>query len=79
MWHSLDFSVTFLGVKLSIFAIEMHGKWKSFYKVLFFFVLFFFFLGVLGSFKEYFTYIKQIVHQRWAKTGEPVKKTPDHL
>ena len=29
------------------------------------------FFGVLLPFQEYFTYIEPIVHQRWAKTGEP--------
>ena len=27
----------------------------------------------------YFTYIETIVHQRWAKTGEPAEKQPAHL
>ena len=39
---------------------------------------FFFFWGVLRPFQEYFTYIEPIVHQRWAKTGEPREKPPDH-
>ena len=30
--------------------------------------------GSLRPFQEYFTYIEPIVHQRWAKTGEPGKK-----
>ena len=30
--------------------------------------------GGLRPFQEYFTYIKPIVHQRWAKTGRPGKK-----
>ena len=29
------------------------------------------FIWVLRPFQEYFTYIEQIAHQRWAKTGEP--------
>ena len=29
-------------------------------------------------FQDYFTYIEPIVHQRWAKTGEPGEKPPDH-
>ena len=33
---------------------------------------------VLRPFQEYFTYIEPIVHQRWAKTGEPGEKSPDH-
>ena len=32
----------------------------------------------LRPFQEYFTYIEPIVHQRWAKTGEPREKPPDH-
>ena len=39
---------------------------------------FFFFIWVLRPFQEYFTYIEPIVHQRWAKTGEPGEKPPDH-
>ena len=38
----------------------------------------FFFIWVLRPFQEYFTYIEPIVHQRWAKTGEPGEKPPDH-
>ena len=45
-------------------------------RVLFFF--FFFFIWVLRPFQEYFTYIEPIVHRRWAKTGEPGEKPPDH-
>ena len=37
-------------------------------------IFFFFLIWVLWPFQEYFTYIKPIV-QRWAKTGEPGKKT----
>ena len=38
------------------------------------FLFFFFFLiWVLQPFQEYFTYIKPIIHQRWAKTEEPRK------
>ena len=48
-----------------------------------FFFFFFFFGGGGGGgglrpFQEYFTYIEPIVHQRWAKTGEPGEKPPDH-
>ena len=32
---------------------------------------FFFLIWVLRPFQEYFTYIEPIVHQRWAKKGEP--------
>ena len=33
---------------------------------------------VLRPFQEYFTYIEPIVHRRWAKTGVPGEKPPDH-
>ena len=47
--------------------------------LLFFFFFFFFFLiWVLRPFQEYFTYIEPIVHRRWAKTGVPGEKPPDH-
>ena len=39
---------------------------------------FFFLVWVLWPFQEHFTYIKSIIHQRWAKTGEPGEKPPDH-
>ena len=35
---------------------------------------FFFFIWVLRPFQEYFIYIEPIIHQRWAKTGEPGEK-----
>ena len=38
----------------------------------------FFLIWVLRPFQEYFTYIEPIVHRRWAKTGEPGEKPPDH-
>ena len=41
-------------------------------------ILILFFIWVLRPFQEYFTYIEPTVHQRWAKTGEPVEKPPDH-
>ena len=44
-----------------------------------FFFFFFFLIWVLRPFQEYFTYIEPIVHRRWAKTGEPGEKPPDHL
>ena len=44
----------------------------------FFFFFFFFLIWVLRPFQEYFTYIDPIVHRRWAKTGEPGEKPPDH-
>ena len=40
--------------------------------------LFFFLIWVLRPFQECFTYIEPIVHRRWAKTGEPREKPPDH-
>ena len=43
-----------------------------------FFFFFFFLIWVLRPFQEYFTYIKPIVHQRWAKTEEPREKPSDH-
>ena len=36
------------------------------------------FTWVLRPFQEYFTYIEPIVHRRWAKTGVPGEKSPDH-
>ena len=42
------------------------------------FIYFFFLIWVLRPFQEYFTYIEPIVHRRWAKTGEPGEKPPDH-
>ena len=42
---------------------------KNFIEVYFF--IYFFFIWVLLPFQEYFTYIEPIIHQRWAKTGEP--------
>ena len=33
------------------------------------------FIWVLQFFQEYFTYIEPIIHQRWAKTGEPGEET----
>ena len=41
-------------------------------------IFFFFLIWVLRPFQEYFTYIEPIVHRRWAKTGEPGEKPPDH-
>ena len=37
-------------------------------------------IWVLRSFQEHFTYacIEPIVNQRWAKTGVPGEKPPDH-
>ena len=42
------------------------------------FFFFFFLIWVLRPFQEYFTFIEPIVHRRWAKTGEPGEKPPDH-
>ena len=44
----------------------------------FFFFFFFFLIWVLRPFQEYFTYIEPIVYRRWAKTGVPGEKPPDH-
>ena len=49
-----------------------------FFDDFFFFFFFFFLIWVLCLFQEYFTYIEPIVHQRWAKTGVPGEKPPDH-
>ena len=50
-------------------------KWNRLKTKIVFFL--FFFIWALRPFQEYFTYIEPIVHQRWAKTGEPgKKKTP---
>ena len=46
--------------------------------LLLFIYFFFFLIWVLRPFQEYFTYIEPIVHRRWAKTGEPGEKPPDH-
>ena len=43
-----------------------------------YFFFFFFLIWVLRPFQEYFTYIEPIVHRRWAKTGVPGEKPPDH-
>ena len=48
------------------------------FNIFFFFFFFFFLILVLRPFQEYFTYIEPIVHRRWAKTGEPGEKPPDH-
>ena len=48
------------------------------FAVIFFFFFFFFLIWVLRPFQEYFTYIEPIVHRRWAKTGVPGEKPPDH-
>ena len=50
------------------------------YKLLLLFIYLFIYFFDLGftAFQEYVTYIEPIVHQRWAKTGEPGEKPPDH-
>ena len=55
--------------------LKIHHQLLSFF---FFFFFFFFLIWVLRPFQEYFTYIEPIVHRRWAKTGEPGEKPPDH-
>ena len=69
---------------------KMLAQWN--YRSFFFFFFFFFFGGGgggewgwgFGYFKNihlyitHYTYIEPIVHQRWAKTGEPGEKPPDH-
>ena len=44
--------------------------------IVFFFIIII--IWVLQPFQEYFTYIEPIAHQKWAKTGEPREKPPDH-
>ena len=39
----------------------------------------YFFITFLGPFRECFTHIELIVHQRWAKTRKLREKQPDHL
>ena len=34
--------------------------------------------GGVKALEEYFSFIERIIHQWWAKTGEPREKTPDH-
>ena len=52
-------------------------SWKIEKNIYLFF--FFFFIWVLQPFQEYLTYhIKLTVPHRWAKTGEPAEKPPDH-
>ena len=61
---------------------EMLYSWQN--RFFFFFFFFFFSFGEVGvgvgvwPFQEYFTYVEPISHQRWAKTGEPREKPPDH-
>ena len=49
-------------------SIEFYEHW----------LIMIFFIWVLRPFQEYFTYIEPVVHRRWAKTGEPGEKPPDH-
>ena len=60
---------------LVYFSMKFANLWAL---LLFFFFFFFFLIWVLRPFQEYFTYIEPIVHRRWAKTGEPGEKPPDH-
>ena len=71
-WMIKDYHDIILVVAI---AEEINYKYCSF-RVSFFF--FFFLIWVLRPFQEYFTYIEPIVHRRWAKTGEPGEKPPDH-
>ena len=57
--------------------LSMYAKNTALYfqsRILELFYGFFFFYFILWPFQEYFTYIKPIVHQRWAKTEEPGEK-----
>ena len=54
------------------------GAWEPYRFPLMIDFFFFFLIWVLRPFQEYFTYIEPIVHRRWAKTGEPGEKPPDH-
>ena len=42
----------------------------------FFFFFFFFLFLFFAPVEDYFTYIEPIIHQRWAKTGEPGEEPP---
>ena len=72
-YHYLDSRLILYCSVASVFV-----KYVS-YRRIYIFFLFFIFIWVLRPFQEYFTYIEPIVHQRWAKTGEPGEKPPDHL
>ena len=69
LWHFMQIVSWEKNFKLSSAEIfTLHAK-----------CFFFFLIWVLRPFQEYFTYIEPIVHRRWAKTGEPGEKPPDHL
>ena len=55
----------------------MKKKKKKKKKKMLGFFFFYFLILVLQPFPEYLTCIEPIVHQRWAKTGEP-RDSPDH-
>ena len=64
----------------TVFSFPYFSMTKTY--LVFFFILFylfcFFFIRVLWPFQEYFTNMEPIIHERWANTGEPGKKPPDH-
>ena len=60
--------VSYHGIKISILK---YGKYIDS------FAIFFFLFGFYGPFKN-ISHIEPIVHQRWAKTGKPREKPPDH-
>ena len=59
-------------------VIYMYLSVSWFYNLFSFFFFFFFLIWVLRLFQENFTCMELMVHQRWAKTGEPGGKPPDH-
>ena len=58
--------------------VKQTNKHACMYVCMYVCIDFFFLIWVLRPFQEYFTYIEPIVHRRWAKTGEPGEKPPDH-
>ena len=52
-------------------GLELNSQENTIQVILFFC---FFFIWILWPFQEYFSYIEWTVHQRWAKTGEPMVK-----
>ena len=60
------------------FCLLFVYKNVEYWSIYIYFFFFFFWIWVLRPFQEYFTYIKPIAHQRWAKTREPGEKPPDH-
>ena len=75
-----DYRETLEEVRFLLGELSPHANSAQTSGNFFFFFFFFFFLliWVLRPFQEYFTYIEPIVHRRWAKTGEPGEKPPDH-